>query len=330
MMSIREQNAVIPEFTIVIPVYNSEGSIYKCLKSVQNQSLDSYEVLIIDDGSTDQSKDICQRFNETDKRFHLICQHNSGPSSARNKGLNIASGRFVAFIDSDDFVEPNYLEGLSAAFLKYKADAVFIGYTVFSSAGDKIEENIPDKYSNEYFEQLAGLAAHDLFGYTWVKAFRRTVIGTNRFPENISLFEDEIFTCDVLKHCSSVGIVSHPVYNYTRDSVNTLMGKTRKDYVALQDRVYAAWQRLMEHCDERDKWLCQRANALAVSCEYYFFEREVPENDYLEALKSAVYIRDCSISDPFYEAVRRGRWEQLKIIKRKYRLKMEISRLLHK
>lgn len=318
----------MPDFTIIIPIYNAERTLTACLDSIHKQTQQSFEVLLIDDGSKDASKKICEQYMEQDTRFRYIYQDNSGPSAARNKGLEMASGAFVAFVDSDDSVEPDYLECLSAAFSEYEADAVFIGYAVLSPAGDKMGESIPEKYSDNYLEQLAALSAHDLFGYTWVKAFRRAAIREKRFREDISLFEDEIFACDVLKHCTRVGIVPQPVYHYTRDSVNTLMGKTRKDYVALQEQVYAAWQWLTEYSDNQDKWLQQRANALAINCEYYYLEREVPENEFLQALKSAVFIRECSIHDSFYEAVRGERWGQLKMMRQKYRMKTAISKLL--
>lgn len=100
------------DFSVIIPVFNSEKTIMKCMESLQQQTVASFEILIIDDGSSDKSGMLCDKIAETDHRFKVIHQKNAGVSSARNTALSMAKGHFVTFVDSDDTVEYNYLECL--------------------------------------------------------------------------------------------------------------------------------------------------------------------------------------------------------------------------
>lgn len=98
--------------SVIIPIYNAEAYISECLQSVGNQSYKDFEVICVNDGSQDNSADICQRFVDKDKRFRLINQENGGVSSARNRALKEAKGEYVCFVDSDDVIEPHFLEHL--------------------------------------------------------------------------------------------------------------------------------------------------------------------------------------------------------------------------
>ena len=100
------------KISIIVPIYNSEKYLDECLLSIQNQSYTNFEVLLINDGSTDNSNFICEKFVSQDVRFRHFSQENKGVSSARNYGLKEASGEFITFIDSDDYVEANHLEEL--------------------------------------------------------------------------------------------------------------------------------------------------------------------------------------------------------------------------
>ena len=96
--------------SIIIPVYNAENYLEECLNSVQNQTYTNIEVILVNDGSTDNSKHICERFCQEDIRFHLLNQENQGQSFTRNTGVAASTGEFIAFVDSDDVIKANYLE----------------------------------------------------------------------------------------------------------------------------------------------------------------------------------------------------------------------------
>ena len=89
--------------SVIVPIYNAELYLEQCLESIKNQTYKNFEVIMIDDGSTDKSQEICKKFSNSDKRFKLICQKNSGVSAARNKGISEATGKYIYFCDSDDF-----------------------------------------------------------------------------------------------------------------------------------------------------------------------------------------------------------------------------------
>ena len=104
--------AMIPIVSIIVPVFNSEKYIEKCLKSLLAQTYKDLEILVIDDGSKDNSSDVVRQLQLDDQRIKLICQENQGVSSARNKGIEMSKGQYIVFVDSDDYVESNYVETL--------------------------------------------------------------------------------------------------------------------------------------------------------------------------------------------------------------------------
>lgn len=118
--------------SIIVPVYNVEPYLDECLHSIASQSYDSFEVIMVNDGSTDGSKGICERWRDSDHRFKLVNQNNSGVSAARNIGLDNALGDFICFVDSDDAVAPVFLESLIKN-MDSDTDIVECGYRKFRS-----------------------------------------------------------------------------------------------------------------------------------------------------------------------------------------------------
>ena len=102
------------KLSIIIPVYNAEDYLSRCLDSILNQAMNSYEVILVDDGSTDSSALICDRYSATDPRFRTVHKSNGGVSSARNAGLNLAKGEYIMFVDSDDALASDALEALTS------------------------------------------------------------------------------------------------------------------------------------------------------------------------------------------------------------------------
>ena len=318
------------DFSVIIPVFNSEKTIMKCMESLQQQTVASFEILIIDDGSSDKSGMLCDKIAETDHRFKVIHQKNAGVSSARNTALSMAKGHFVTFVYSDDTVEYNYLECLKKEFKASGADAVFMGYKTYSSTGEKLEENIPRIYSNIFEIQISKLSEKHQFGYTWVKAFRRCAIGDQRFRENISLFEDEIFTCEVLAKCRGISVVGFPIYHYTYGSKGTLMGEVHQDYCELQDQVYLAWKGLLSNSEYSSEILEKKANELADTCQYYLYEKNINVDLFLEAASKCTFIAECTLDTSFFKALKKGKWGAVKYMRYLYLAKIKVAELLHR
>lgn len=205
------------KITIIVPVYNAEEYLDRCMNSILDQEFSSYEVILVDDGSTDASGLICDRYSGTDPRFITVHQKNSGVSAARNAGLNLAQGEYVMFLDSDDALLPYALDELMSN--SNDEDVVIGGYGVFI-------ENVPKKeikpkatvsYKGSqypHFFQDNILRNCEMLDSPWAKLFKRKVIGKTLFSEQLNYAEDKLFVFEVLAKSSSVMTVSSAVYGY--------------------------------------------------------------------------------------------------------------------
>lgn len=163
------------KISIIIPVYNAERTIRRCLESIMASKYEKFEVILIDDGSTDNSTSIISEYVNKDGRIKMISQSNSGPSEARNKGMELSEGEIIAFVDSDDYVRSDYLEQLAKAFEEERADVVFFEFHRVTPDGVKLSIHELPEIKSEYYKNLIALFEADMFGYTWIKAFRKGV-----------------------------------------------------------------------------------------------------------------------------------------------------------
>lgn len=204
--------------TIIIPIYNSERFLSKCLESIRNQTYQSLEIILIDDGSTDQSSKICEEYLKRDKRFQFYHKENGGVSSARNLGLEKATGDFIGFIDPDDWVEAHMFEKLIHLKIKYDADISICGYFKEEINGTSLKENSKDEIFKlnqvETFSRL--LDTNDFGGYLWNKLFTRKTLKKNniKFDENIHFCEDLLFCCEVISKSKEIVYDSSQYYHY--------------------------------------------------------------------------------------------------------------------
>lgn len=177
-------------FSIIIPAYNAGNTISRCLQSIIASSYEAIEVIVVNDGSIDSTAEVVEGFVKSDKRIKLFSQSNAGPSAARNNGMEFVSGDVITFIDSDDYIEPDYFAELSAAFIESKADVVYFEFNRVDETGSIISRHhLPQEFqSTKYYNNLMRLSEADMFGYTWIKAFRRTVLERVRFDTNMCLF----------------------------------------------------------------------------------------------------------------------------------------------
>lgn len=196
------------QISVIIPVYNGKNFVKQCIRSVQQQTMNNLQIIIVDDGSTDNTFEILQEYALDDSRIKVISQENGGVSIARNKGLSEAVGDWVIFIDADDRVAPTYCEDMLNAALELQSDVII--------AHQRITEK-EDAYILESRGSLikACLAYDETkFDYNidapWGKIFRRSLIETHRirFPENLSRSEDALFCATVYEHAASIGCLN--------------------------------------------------------------------------------------------------------------------------
>ena len=141
-----------PEISIIIPVFNSALTIKRCIESILEQDFKSWELLLVDDGSSDNSREFCSKYAEMDSRIVFLCQEHNGVSSARNMALSQMMGTYVCFVDSDDDIEPSYLSDL---YSKRNYDIVICGYYVdYYNDGNQVKQKVflTDKYDLEKIE----------------------------------------------------------------------------------------------------------------------------------------------------------------------------------
>ena len=318
----------MPTFSIIVPVYNAEKTLHRCLDSLLAQTYQDFEVHMIENGSRDGSRTICQEYAKKDPRFLLHASDvNSGPSGARNIGLDHACGSYVAFLDSDDYVEPEYLLELYKAF--ENADVVFFGYHQVTTEGRSLGNHIPAvEETADYYDTLLGLSKQDLFGYTWIKSFRREVIGAHRFSEALNLLEDEVFACEVLTKRCRVAVVPKALLNYVTGNPGSLIGRTHPDYCVKVDAAYKAWKGLLDPCRKKEEALRQMANAHVNRCMYYGFERKVDVRDFFGQLMETAFFADATTESAFVACVRQRKFKRLSCMRASYQLKNKLAKLL--
>lgn len=315
------------KFSIIIPVYNAEKTIKKCLESIKVSEYEDYEVIIIDDGSIDNSASIISEYTMNDNRFRMISQENSGPSLARNKGLKLSTGEIITFVDSDDYVRNDYLEMLSKAFEENKADVVFFDFHCVRQDGTELSTyHLPDIQEN-YYENLVSLSKACMFGYTWIKAFRKEIAHGTYFDTDLSLFEDEIFTCKILERPVNIFYLREPIYYYVRMD-GTLIQRTHKEYCQLCDRVFSAWKHLLKMDPNRKNNLENRANALTEICKFYGLERKVNPITFYREMSDSEFLRNATLNDLLTIAIKERKWCKILRLYIKYNIKAAMSKII--
>lgn len=198
------------KLSIIIPVYNAEQYLQKCLESVFNQNLSpqDYEILCINDGSTDASLSILNKFQEENTNLMVISTENKGPAHARNRGLEIAKGKYITFLDSDDQIYPNILAEI---FTKLEKDNLEIIYPIIHFFDEKDHLLEKSKLENENKIIKGLLQERRTLPATF---YKRELVGEIRFPETVLVGEDTVFNAKVQSKAQYVSFVDIPYYNY--------------------------------------------------------------------------------------------------------------------
>lgn len=205
-----------PLISVIIPVYNVEKYLRECLDSVLNQTLRNIEVICVDDGSTDCSLEILNSYAKCDNRVKVLKQLNSGAGIARNKGIDIARGNYIAFLDADDFFKPNMLEKAYNNAITHNTDIVMFRHERYDEGNGKFYE-LPHmmnhtKFPNkDYFtiNEISGNFYFDIYGWTWDKLFKRELIDKyNLCFQGTKIFNDMFFTYSALVVSSRISFIN--------------------------------------------------------------------------------------------------------------------------
>lgn len=300
----------MPKISIIIPVYNVERYLRECIDSVLAQNFADFECLLIDDGSSDGSGAICDDYARRDPRFRVFHQPNSGVSAARNLGLSLAQGEYLAFIDSDDTVDPDYLGGL----LKNMQDSDLsicglsrtrhgIRKTLLPPDGN--HKTLTDQ-NNGYFAAL--LESYSLYGPV-CKLYRLSIIKENHiiFPVGISYGEDLIFNFHYLERCASISSQTISLYNYMVHE-NSLSTSYRHDFWKINSSQWLIVRSFFEKkkmmSGEIAATLYRRLAGIVYDAVFQATEAKIPLARKRKLLKDVFSFAHIN-TDGFHEALRR-------------------------
>ncbi|GFI53125.1 putative glycosyltransferase EpsJ [Muribaculaceae bacterium] len=281
----------MPEVSVIVPVYGVEKYIDKCIKSIIDQSFKAWELILIDDGSTDQSGAICDKYAEKDQRIKVIHSENNGVSHARNVGLDNAKGRYVVFIDGDDWVDPSYLQNLIE---RSSADDTVVYGNVINDYSDQRSSVVVFSYDDGQNINLDNDV--DLIvkyrlpenGFPIAKLFSREIIEQYklRFDETLSYHEDHLFVLNYLRYVTSVRLSDSPDYHYEHRNGVSSLSKRRHP----ADKLINASEKLLTAIEQgNNRWKIVDKRYLA---RLYTF---LGLNQLMLALKNATSENICSV-----------------------------------
>jgi len=218
------------KLSIIVPVYNAELYLEKCVKSLLSQNIKNLEIILVDDGSKDSSLDICHKLASADSRIRVFHQENSGQSKARNVGLDNASGEYVAFIDSDDWVDADYYEKLMNACIKYDADVSCASIIRERKHTRKFRVNYKTEKIFEKPQEKIDVARVPNMCYVWNKVYKKSFLESInlRFVEGM-FFEDVDFVTRAVYFSNKLVTVPDTYYHYWTNGVSTVKTMRKSD-----------------------------------------------------------------------------------------------------
>ncbi len=227
------------KFSVIMPVYNAEKTVEKAIKSVLNDNNSNVELVIVNDGSTDNSETVIKKYLN-DSRVSYYCQENAGVSSARNYALTVAKGEYVAFLDSDDYFEEDAFAQLTKCVDEYQCDMIGFGHYSerFSENGKHISTKttaisqllqFSSSESEDYLEYIFK-SSKVMFQTSWNKIYRRNIIVSNdiKFDKKLVCFEDMKFVMDFIANCESIVFLKEIYYHFSRSGKTTSSLKKRR------------------------------------------------------------------------------------------------------
>ena len=210
--------------TVGIPCYNGETTLERCVVSILNQTFRDFELLIIDDGSTDSTPRLAEELARTDSRIRVIHQENRGLSASRNRTISESVGQYVCFIDSDDTICTTYLEKLFHAIIKFDAELSMCKYYIDRQTGE-VGETKTLSVDETYRELL--IPTKNYAAFAWNRLYKMDIIKKYglRYDEHIYGNEDALFNYQYLEHCNKVAIVDEELYHYIINTNSIMFSK---------------------------------------------------------------------------------------------------------
>lgn len=218
----------MPEVSIIVPVYNAEKYLNRCIDSLLNQTFTDFEILLVDDGSTDNSYNICSEYEKLDNRVKVIQLNHCGVARIRNQAMKIAEGKYLMFCDSDDYVEDTWIETLYNAIIEYPDSLVLSGYNEINLVTNKSKKLALNDINKPTFYPLdeSYLFIKNVLIYTvWNKIFLRSTIINNNLTHDTIVREgsDVLFVMKYIKYCQNILYLPSFTYNYLYNGTPTII-----------------------------------------------------------------------------------------------------------
>ncbi|MGN8921620.1 glycosyltransferase family 2 protein [Lachnospiraceae bacterium HCP28S3_F9] len=218
-------------YSVIVPVYNSEKTLKYCIESILNQTIDDFELILVDDGSTDASGAICDDYMKKDKRIKVFHQSNKGVSAARNRGLEEAEGKWIVFVDSDDFVDSKFLE----IYGNRDTDLLIVGFRRYDLNGkvkdEYIRKNQRINLTNQ--REIIRVLKESYVAHVWNKRFCRSIIKKNGlfFNECFNYGEDLLFIANYIKEIKNLEFINKVTYNWCENDKKSLSKVGEQEWI---------------------------------------------------------------------------------------------------
>ena len=250
------------DVSVIIPVYNTENYLNACVDSILHQADVSLEIILVDDGSTDTSPIICDDYAQKHENIHVLHIQNSGPATAKNEGLKLAQGNYIALTDSDDRMEPLMLHKMVSAGYKHDADIVCCNYKQIDEQGNVSHLNSTNQqYVLNHEEGLTHFFSKDkIYSQCWTKLYKRQMLIDNKIENDPGLRTDEdfIFNIRAFVHAKTTVIVDEPLYEYTHREGSLAHAYFKKNISQYIDnriqRVKVTQEAVMNESDDIKRW----------------------------------------------------------------------------
>lgn len=242
----------MPIISIIVPVFNEINYVNRCIESLLRQSLEDIEIILVDDGSTDGSDAVCDSY-KYDQRVRVIHQVNKGPSSARNAGISVAKGKYIGFVDSDDFVAEDMYEKMLCETAGESIDVIFCNYSLAKTNGVISSKNNywapvnKTLYSDEIKKILISDKNYELLWFVWKGIYKRELLIENEIQFIEGMYgEDSPFNLEVLLSAESIRIIDSPLYYYVQTQ-NSLVRTKYKEHLSVKlNEQYLAKKEIFE------------------------------------------------------------------------------------
>lgn len=293
--------------SVIIPLYNSEDTILQCVESLLQQDYTNLEIIIIDDGSTDNSGKICDGI--VSDKVIVIHNDNRGVSHARNIGLSICKGEYIMFLDSDDWLERSACSKTAENIATQKSDIAvfnyrnvitnkFIDNEVFYTLKSEYIDNDINTIKSHLLSQDFDGNGFNAFCTPWGKLIKRSIIGNVKFDENISNHEDRIFILEILKKCRRITIINDVLYNYRVRRDKPYLETYSENFIAVAERLYGFVSNAKDVNNYQcglESYICQGAyNYFGCGCTIVNYQ--LRKRKFLDLINYSKYCKALSIN----------------------------------